>query len=86
MNIDSNFFRFFSIKRCPARCKTSPDGRSIKFVNLNHNHGPHTGLKDYKPKAPVFKITEIKKEFADHNDGAKNGDATTNGGGAKNTN
>lgn len=46
----------------------------------------HTGLKNYKPIAPVFQITEIKKEFADLDNGAKNGDATTNGGGAKNTN
>lgn len=46
----------------------------------------HTGLKNYKPIAPVFQITEIKKEFANLDNGAKNGDATTNGGGAKNTN
>lgn len=86
MNIDSNFFDCFLLKRCPARCRTSPDGRSIKFINLNHNHGVHTGLKNFKPIAPVFQITEIKKEFADQDNGAKNGDAATNGGGAKNTN
>lgn len=42
----------------------------------------HTGLKGHKPIAPVFKITEIKKEFANYNDKTKNGDAATNGGGA----
>lgn len=46
----------------------------------------HTGLKSYKPIAPVFKITEIKKEFANYDDKTKNGDAATNGGVAKNTN
>lgn len=32
--------------RCPAKCKTSADGSSIKFVNLNHNHGVNTGTRN----------------------------------------
>lgn len=44
------FVLFHSIfLRCAAKCHTSADGRSIKFTNLNHNHGQFT-LSKIKPK------------------------------------
>lgn len=58
----------FSLFRCQAKCKTTPDGRSIKFIDLNHNHGHLTGTmtKDSKrhsiglSKASV--LVEVKTE------------------------
>lgn len=53
------FFSFF-IDRCTARCNSDLDGRSIQFLDLNHNHGVNTGTLNYKPKAPPTLI--IKQE------------------------
>lgn len=34
-----------NVFRCPARCKTTADRRSIKFISLDHNHGVFTATK-----------------------------------------
>lgn len=51
-----------------AKCQTSPDGRSIKFIDLNHNHGKFT-LSKIKPTdvqpAKSTVLVKVKTEKLD---------------------
>lgn len=38
------------MKRCPAKCKTTTDHKSIKFIELNHNHGINSCTKQLPKK------------------------------------
>lgn len=50
---------FFGYKRCPAKCKTTSDHRSIKFIELTHNHGINTGTKQSAKRKSSKATTDL---------------------------
>lgn len=61
---NANYCPFVNCYRCPARCKTNPNGNAVKFLNLDHNHGKNTQSKN-RPNVEITQPTStppIKSE------------------------
>lgn len=62
----SNFLYF----RCAARCKTSVDGCSIQFIDIDHNHGVNTGIKNglFSDPSNAATTVTVKTEYEEENE------------------
>lgn len=54
ISLMANLFQlnFYSFHRCKAKCRTDSVEKTIRFLDLDHNHGPNVD----KFQVPVFSL------------------------------